>query len=239
MAHAEAHAVRPRRRGACSPCSASPTRRRSPGFIAARFALGIGEAGNFPAAIKTVAEWFPMKERAFATGIFNSGTNIGAVVAPLVVPWITVTYGWYWAFIADRRASASSGCALWLPLFGAARDASARQRRRARPHPERSVAAGRARAAARAPAASPDLGVCDRQVHDRSDLVALSVLGARFPQPQPRPEPAGRRAAAGRDLSDRRRRQHRRRLAVVGADQARMDRQRARARPRCSIARSR
>ncbi len=69
------------------------------GFIAARFALGIGEAGNFPAAIKTVAEWFPKKERAFATGIFNAGTNVGALVTPLVVPWITLTYGWYWAFI--------------------------------------------------------------------------------------------------------------------------------------------
>jgi ACS family hexuronate transporter-like MFS transporter len=70
------------------------------GFIAARFALGIGEAGNFPAAIKTVAEWFPKRERALATGIFNSGTNVGAVVTPLVVPWITLQFGWYWAFIA-------------------------------------------------------------------------------------------------------------------------------------------
>jgi MFS transporter, ACS family, hexuronate transporter len=69
------------------------------GFLAARFALGIGEAGNFPAAIKVVAEWFPKRERAFATGIFNSGTNIGAVLAPLIVPWITLAYGWYWAFI--------------------------------------------------------------------------------------------------------------------------------------------
>jgi ACS family hexuronate transporter-like MFS transporter len=69
------------------------------GFIAARFALGIGEAGNFPASIKVVAEWFPRRERAFATGIFNSGTNIGAVLAPLMVPWITLAYGWYWAFI--------------------------------------------------------------------------------------------------------------------------------------------
>jgi MFS transporter, ACS family, aldohexuronate transporter len=69
------------------------------GFIAARFALGIGEAGNFPAAIRSVAEWFPVRERAFATGLFNSGTNIGAVIAPLTVPWITVTYGWYWAFL--------------------------------------------------------------------------------------------------------------------------------------------
>jgi MFS transporter, ACS family, hexuronate transporter len=69
------------------------------GFIAARFALGLGEAGNFPAAIKATAEWFPRKERAFATGIFNSGTNIGALVTPLVVPWITIAYGWYWAFV--------------------------------------------------------------------------------------------------------------------------------------------
>lgn len=69
------------------------------GFIAARFALGIGEAGNFPASIKTVAEWFPKKERAFATGIFNAGTNVGALVTPLVVPVITAWFGWYWAFI--------------------------------------------------------------------------------------------------------------------------------------------
>lgn len=69
------------------------------GFIVARFALGLGEAGNFPAAIKTVAEWFPKSERAFATGIFNSGTNVGALLTPLVVPWITIAYGWYWAFI--------------------------------------------------------------------------------------------------------------------------------------------
>jgi len=70
------------------------------GFAVARFSLGLGEAGNFPAAIKTVAEWFPKKERAFATGIFNAGSNVGAVAAPLIVPWITLTYGWQWAFIA-------------------------------------------------------------------------------------------------------------------------------------------
>ncbi len=69
------------------------------GFMIARFILGIGEAGNFPASIKTVAEWFPKKERAFATGIFNAGTNVGALVTPLVVPWIAYTYGWYEAFI--------------------------------------------------------------------------------------------------------------------------------------------
>ncbi|MET0752750.1 MAG: MFS transporter [Pyrinomonadaceae bacterium] len=69
------------------------------GFGIARFALGLGEAGNFPAAIKTVAEWFPKKERAFATGIFNSGSNVGAILAPLSVPFIAVNYGWQWAFI--------------------------------------------------------------------------------------------------------------------------------------------
>ena len=69
------------------------------GFMIARFVLGIGEAGNFPASIKTVAEWFPKKERALATGIFNSGTNVGALVTPLAVPWIALTWGWYEAFI--------------------------------------------------------------------------------------------------------------------------------------------
>jgi ACS family hexuronate transporter-like MFS transporter len=69
------------------------------GFIVARSALGVTESANFPAAIKTVAEWFPKKERALATGIFNSGTNIGAVLAPLTVPYIMVAWGWKWAFI--------------------------------------------------------------------------------------------------------------------------------------------
>jgi len=69
------------------------------GFIFVRFLLGLGESGNFPAAIKTVAEWFPRSERAFATGVFNAGTNIGAVVTPMTVPWITVQFGWYWAFV--------------------------------------------------------------------------------------------------------------------------------------------
>lgn len=69
-------------------------------FGVARALLGLGEAANFPACIKTVAEWFPKSERALATGIFNSGANIGAVVAPLVVPWLAATYGWQSAFLA-------------------------------------------------------------------------------------------------------------------------------------------
>ena len=79
------------------------------GFGVARFFLGIGESGNFPSSIKTVAEWFPKRERALATGIFNSGANIGAVVAPIVVPWLTVNYGWQSAFLLTGAISA-----LWI-----------------------------------------------------------------------------------------------------------------------------
>ena len=87
------------------------------GFIFARFALGLGEGGNFPAAIKVVAEWFPKRERAFATGLFNSGTNVGAIVTPIVVPWITITWGWYWAFVATG-AIGFLWLAGWLPFYG-------------------------------------------------------------------------------------------------------------------------
>jgi ACS family hexuronate transporter-like MFS transporter len=73
--------------------------RSTTGFMVARAGLGITESGNFPAAIKTVAEWFPKKERALATGIFNSGTNVGAIIAPLTVPFIAAEWGWRWAFI--------------------------------------------------------------------------------------------------------------------------------------------
>ena len=86
------------------------------GFAIARFALGLGEAGNFPAAIKTVAEWFPRKERALATGIFNSGSNVGAIVAPLVVPWITLRLGWHWAFLFTGFLSAAWLIA-WLTIY--------------------------------------------------------------------------------------------------------------------------
>lgn len=70
------------------------------GFGLARLALGLGESGNFPAALKTISEWFPRKERALAIGIFNSGSNVGAIVAPLMVPLIAINYGWQWAFVA-------------------------------------------------------------------------------------------------------------------------------------------
>lgn len=86
------------------------------GFGVARAALGLGEAGNFPAAIKTVAEWFPKKERAFATGIFNAGSNVGAIVAPLTVPWIALNYGWRWAFIMTG-AIGFVWLLFWIPMY--------------------------------------------------------------------------------------------------------------------------
>ena len=69
-------------------------------FSAARFILGIGESGNFPAGLKAVSEWFPARERALATGVFNAGSNIGAIITPLIVPAITLAYGWKMAFIS-------------------------------------------------------------------------------------------------------------------------------------------
>jgi ACS family hexuronate transporter-like MFS transporter len=69
------------------------------GFMFSRAVLAVGEAGNFPAAIKATAEYFPKKERSFATGIFNSGTNVGAILAPLSVPWMAKTWGWQSTFI--------------------------------------------------------------------------------------------------------------------------------------------
>ncbi len=83
------------------------------GFALARFALGLGEAGNFPAAIKTVAEWFPRRERALAVGVFNAGSNIGAVLAPLLVPVVAVTLGWRAAFLFTGLLSAA-WLAVWL-----------------------------------------------------------------------------------------------------------------------------
>src|SRR6187549_3955889 len=85
-------------------------------FAAARFALGLGESGNFPAAIKTVAEWFPQRERAFATGLFNAGSNVGIIVAPLVVPWLTLNWSWRVAFAATGLVGLVWAL-FWWPLY--------------------------------------------------------------------------------------------------------------------------
>ncbi len=86
------------------------------GFAIARFLLGLGEAGNFPAAIKTTAEWFPRKERAFATGIFNAGSNVGAIIAPLAVPALVLGVGWQWAFVGTGLIGLL-WLFFWLPLY--------------------------------------------------------------------------------------------------------------------------
>lgn len=86
------------------------------GFTAARMALGLGEGGNFPSAIKAVAQWFPKRERAFATALFNAGANVGAIAAPAVVPWLAYTWGWRSAFVAAGIAG-FIWLTLWLPLY--------------------------------------------------------------------------------------------------------------------------
>jgi ACS family hexuronate transporter-like MFS transporter len=85
-------------------------------FAIARSALGLGEAGVFPASIKCVAEWFPKRERALATGIFNAGSNIGAIVTPLIVPWIAIHLGWRWAFLLTGGLG-FAWLILWLLLY--------------------------------------------------------------------------------------------------------------------------
>jgi len=84
------------------------------GFMGARIALGLSEGGNFPGAIKTVAEWFPVRERALATGIFNAGTNVGAVLCPVLVPWMYATWGWPAAFYVTGAVGFLWVVAWWL-----------------------------------------------------------------------------------------------------------------------------
>ena len=99
-AHALAEAARPSTSTPKTGLSIVLLTGAAAGFALFRFLLGLGEAGNFPASIKTVAEWFPKKERALATGIFNSGTNVGALRHPARGPWVTLRWGWEWAFVA-------------------------------------------------------------------------------------------------------------------------------------------
>jgi ACS family hexuronate transporter-like MFS transporter len=86
------------------------------GFYLARVALGLGEGGNFPSAIKAIALWFPKKDRAFATSVMNAGTNVGAILAPAVVPWMAVTWGWQSAFVVAGIAGLL-WLLLWWPLY--------------------------------------------------------------------------------------------------------------------------
>ena len=142
------------------------------GFGVARFFLGLGESGNFPAAIKATAEWFPPKERALATGIFNSGAGVGAILAPFVVPWVALHFGWRAAFLVTGVFSAS-----WIVWWSIRyrkpqelMDWSRGVRWPAFSGPCDSVVA--------ASEVSPDLGICAGQISHRSGLVVLPVLAA-------------------------------------------------------------
>lgn len=86
------------------------------GFTIARMSLGLGEGGNFPSAISATALWFPKRERALATSIFNSGTNVGAIAAPALVPWVALTFGWEMAFIG-AGVIGLLWLLLWLPFY--------------------------------------------------------------------------------------------------------------------------
>ncbi|MDP9203916.1 MAG: MFS transporter [Gemmatimonadota bacterium] len=90
--------------------------RTAAGFSIARATLGVSESAIFPGSIKAIAEWFPQKERALATGIFNAGTNTGAILTPLIVPWMALRWGWQWAFVATG-ALGLLWLLIWIPLY--------------------------------------------------------------------------------------------------------------------------
>ena len=157
------------------------------GFFAVRILLGLGEGGNFPAAIKTIAEWFPKRERALATGLFNSGSNVGGILVPFGLPFVIATFsslaifgstnGWRGAFLITGLVDLGWIIA-WLLDLQKTAGTSAGLTRRAGPDQQRSAGTGGENPVAPAVAPSPDLGLCHRQVHDRLFLVVLSVWRA-------------------------------------------------------------
>ncbi len=195
------------------------------GFMFARAVLGFGEAGNFPAAIKTTAEWFPKKERALATGIFNSGTNVGAILAPITVPWLADQWGWQGAFIIVGAIGF-----LWLIFWFWLYERPSKQKRLGKAEydyihsdmDEQLVAAAAARRqraqasvvrpvvqAARLPT---DVGVRLRQVHDRWRLVVLPLLAPGLPEGAVRHDGDPSLDSDRRSVHDDLRRQHRWRM---------------------------
>ncbi len=158
------------------------------GFSVARFALGLGEAGNFPAATKTVAEWFPKKERALAFGIFNAGANVGAVLTPLAVPFIALNYGWRWAFILTGAVGF-----LWL-LFWLSTYRHPEKHPRLSPSELAYISSdppdppGQDSLGTFIPT-PPDVGDCPGQVPDGPGLVVLPLLAGRLPEERIRHRP--------------------------------------------------
>ena len=129
------------------------------GFGVARFFLGLGESGNFPAAVKTTAEWFPQRERSLATGIFNSGANLGAMLAPALLPIVALKFGWRAGFLTTGFFSAA-----WIRLVACAVPpacgATAAVRGGAGPHCGRRRRGAHQAALAQAARLPPALGLC-------------------------------------------------------------------------------
>ncbi len=184
------------------------------GFFGARVALGMGEGGNFPAAIKATAQWFPKKERALATSLFNSGANVGAIIAPAVVPPIAYNLGWHWAFIFAGLAG-FGWLVLWWPLF----DYPEKSRRVSAaelayiesdaPDPSESSAKVCVGGGAAPP---PGVVVHRRQVPHRPGLVVFPDVAAGLLQEDAAPRYQEQLDAPGQHLRDRHRAEHRRRL---------------------------
>ena len=151
------------------------------GFSLARIGLGLGEAGNFPAAMKTVAEWFPKKERGLAAGIFNSGTSIGVVIALLITPWILVNMGWQQVFIITGALGF-----LWLILWLWLYEIPAKQKYLSREEflliteQQEDTPAGRDTTHEMGPVIylSANMGVHFWQVPHRPDLLVFLILAA-------------------------------------------------------------
>ncbi len=188
--------------------------------------LGVSEGGNFPAAIKAVALWFPKRERAFATAIFNSGTNVGAIVAPALVPAIALTLGWRWAFVFAGLAG-FVWLLLWFPFYDvpekSKRVSKARTRRSSTATGTRPRPAGTPIGWGGALAHRQTWSLHRREVHDRSGLVVLPDLAARLLQGDPRPGHQAQLDAPRDDLRHRHRAEHRRRVADGHIPQARVD----------------
>lgn len=169
-------------------------------FTFARAALGLGESAAFPASIKTVTEWFPQNERALATGIFNAGSNVGAILTPLIVPWIVIHLGWRSAFLISGAAG-FLWFILWMAIYRAPEEHP-----RCSPQELAFIRSGNDASSAKVPWATPgipaDLGLSNCQISNRSRLVVLSFLGARIPAEGAWLKPGAVRLASGRNLCD-------------------------------------
>ena len=146
------------------------------GFYCARVALGFGEGGNFPSAIKAVALWFPKNERALATALFNSGANVGATIAPAVVPFVALKFGWQAAFVLAGALGF-----LWLMAWLVFYEIPEKKRRLTYIRSdEADGVAPPQKSVALLFLLSQDMGLSPRQIFNRSHLVVLSYLASRF-----------------------------------------------------------